>query len=95
MAIPRIKVRGGAQLVYGMRGRAKRAAPLVLIHSLAMDHTFWNAVAPALSEGTAFLTYDCRGHGQSDKPDGSYRVEQLGNDLADLLDQPLEVAPAQ
>jgi 3-oxoadipate enol-lactonase len=69
-----------------VQGRATHAAPLVLIHSLAMDHTFWNAVTPALSEATAVLTYDCRGHGQSDKPDGPYRAEQFADDLADLLD---------
>jgi len=86
MAVSKIRVRDGAQLAFEVRGRAKNAAPLVLIHSLAMDCTFWNAVAPALSEATCVLTYDCRGHGQSDKPDGAYRVEQFADDLADLLD---------
>src|SRR5262249_20887192 len=86
MAVSKIKVRDGAQLACEVRGRATHAAPLVLIHSLAMDHTFWNAVTPALSEATAVLTYDCRGHGQSGKPDGPYRVQQFADDLADLLD---------
>ncbi len=86
MSVAKIRVRDGAQLAYEVRGRTTHAAPLVLIHSLAMDHTFWDAVTPALSEATAVLTYDCRGHGQSDKPDGPYRVEQFADDLADLLD---------
>jgi 3-oxoadipate enol-lactonase len=97
MAVSKIKARDGTQLAYDVRGRVKPPPyppPLagegregvVLIHSLAMDHTFWNAVAPALSEATAVLTYDCRGHGQSDKPDGPYLVEQFADDLADLLD---------
>ena len=97
MAVSKIKVRDGAQLAYDVRGRVKPPPyppPLagegregvVLIHSLAMDRTFWNAVAPALSEATAVLTYDCRGHGQSDKPEGPYLVEQFADDLADLLD---------
>src|SRR5262252_7975415 len=86
MAVSKIKVRDGAQLAYEVRGRVKEANPLVLIHSLAMYHTFWNAVTPSLSETTAVLTYDCRGHGQSDKPDGLYLVEQFAHDLADLLD---------
>jgi 3-oxoadipate enol-lactonase len=51
-----------------------------------MDRSFWNFVAPALAEKTAVLTYDCRGHGASDKPKGPYRVEQFAGDLADLLD---------
>jgi 3-oxoadipate enol-lactonase len=86
MAVSRFRARDGAQLAYEVQGRAKHAAPVVLIHSLAMDHTFWNAVAPAVSEATGVLTYDCRGHGQSDKPTGAYRVEQFADDLADLLD---------
>jgi 3-oxoadipate enol-lactonase len=86
MAVSRFRARDGAQLAYEVQGRPKHAAPVVLIHSLAMDHTFWNAVAPAVSQVTGVLTYDCRGHGQSDKPEGAYRVEQFADDLADLLD---------
>ncbi len=48
MTISRMKVRDGAQLAYEVRGRVKDAPPIVLIHSLGMDHTFWNEVAPAL-----------------------------------------------
>jgi len=32
------------------------------------------------------LTYDCRGHGASDKPAGPYTVELFPRDLADLMD---------
>jgi len=62
----------------------KDAPPIALIHSLAMDHTFWDAVTPALTETTGVLVYDCRGHGRSDKPKGPYRVEAFADDLADL-----------
>jgi 3-oxoadipate enol-lactonase len=86
MTISTVKVRDGAQLAYELRGRVKDVPPVVLIHSLGMDHTFWNAVAPALTETTAVLVYDCRGHGHSDKPAGPYRVEAFADDLADLLD---------
>src|SRR5579859_1278422 len=86
MTISAMKARDGTQIAYEVRGRIKEAAPVVLIHSLAMDHTFWNAVTPALTEATATLVYDCRGHGRSDKPKGPYRVEQFADDLADLLD---------
>src|SRR5262252_6840948 len=86
MAVSKINVRDGAQLAYEVRGRVTDAAPVVLIHSLAMDHTFWNAVTPGLSEATAVLTYDCRGHGQSDKPSGPFLVEQFADDLVDFLD---------
>ena len=86
MTISTMSVRDGARLAYELRGRLKDAPPIVLIHSLGMDHTFWNAVTPALTETTAVLVYDCRGHGRSDKPAGPYRVEAFADDLADLLD---------
>ena len=86
MTVSRLKVRDGTQLAYELRGRVGDAPPVVLIHSLGMDRTFWNMVTPALAHATAVLLYDCRGHGQSDKPKGPYRVEQFANDLADLMD---------
>jgi 3-oxoadipate enol-lactonase len=86
MTASTMKVRDGAALVYEVQGRARDTLPVVLIHSLGMDRGFWNAVAPALTATTAVLTYDCRGHGQSDKPAGPYRVEWFADDLADLLD---------
>jgi 3-oxoadipate enol-lactonase len=86
MTMARTKLRDGVELVYEIRGRMTDAPPVVLIHSLGMDHTFWNAVTPALTEETAVLVYDCRGHGGSDRPDGPYRVEAFAQDLAELLD---------
>lgn len=86
MTVSKLKVRDGIQLACELRGRVGDAPPVVLIHSLGMDRTFWNAVTPALAQATAVFLYDCRGHGQSDKPKGPYRIEQFANDLADLMD---------
>src|ERR1700760_4206939 len=86
MTMARTKLRDGVELVYEIRGKLKDVPPVVLIHSLGMDHTFWNAVTPALTDQTAVLVYDCRGHGRSDKPAGPYRVEGFAEDLAQLLD---------
>ena len=86
MTLARTKLRDGVELVYDIRGRLKDAPPVVLIHSLGMDHAFWDAVTPALADETAVLVYDCRGHGRSDKPGGPYRVEGFAEDLAQLLD---------
>jgi len=86
MTASAMKVRDGARLLYEVAGQPGDALPVVLIHSLGMDLSFWHAVAPALAATTAVLTYDCRGHGRSDKPAGPYRVEQFADDLADLID---------
>jgi 3-oxoadipate enol-lactonase len=86
MAIQKITVRDGAQIACEVRGYTKASPPIVLVHSLAMDHTFWEPVASLLIGTTAVLTYDCRGHGLSDKPEGNYRVENFATDLADLVE---------
>jgi 3-oxoadipate enol-lactonase len=86
MAVTKVKVRDGVELACEARGYTKVSPPLVLVHSLAMDHTFWDAVALPLTGTTTVLTYDCRGHGRSGKPEGSYFVEQFADDLADLID---------
>jgi 3-oxoadipate enol-lactonase len=86
MAIQKVRMRDGAEIACEVRGYANASPPLVLVHSLAMDHTFWDAVASLLIGTTTVLTYDCRGHGQSDKPEGRYCVEEFADDLADLVE---------
>jgi 3-oxoadipate enol-lactonase len=86
MALKKVKVRDGVEIACEARGYTKASPPIVFVHSLAMDHTFWNTVATMLAGTTTVLTYDCRGHGLSDKPEGWYLVEQFADDLADLVD---------
>ena len=81
------KLRDGTRLVYDIHGRDDGRPRLVLIHSLGMDRFFWERVIPTMAGDAAILTYDCRGHGASDKPKGPYRVEKFADDLAELMDQ--------
>src|SRR4030081_1956341 len=80
------KLRDGTRLVYDIHGRDDGRPRLVLIHSLGMDRFFWERVIPIVANDAAILTYDCRGHGASDKPKGPYRVEKFADDLAELMD---------
>src|SRR5688572_13827354 len=81
----RVPVRDGTRLAYRLnKGNGK--GHVVLIHSLAMDASFWDRVTPLLKDQADVLVYDCRGHGQSDKSTGPYTVELFADDLADLLD---------
>jgi 3-oxoadipate enol-lactonase len=81
----RVPVRDGTRIAYRLvKGNGK--GRVVLIHSLAMDASFWDRVTPLLQDHADVLVYDCRGHGQSDKPDGPYTVERFADDLAYLLD---------
>ena len=74
----------GTRIAYALHGEGKNG--IALIHSLAMDRRFWQPVVERLAQTTPVLTFDCRGHGQSDKPGGPYTVELCARDLADLLD---------
>ena len=62
------------------------APRLVLIHSLALDRHMWDAIVARLEPHAEVLTYDCRGHGQSDRKPGHYTAELFADDLAQLLD---------
>ena len=79
-------VRDGTRLAYTLRDAGAAAPRVALVHSLAMDRTFWQPVADLLAPKASVLTWDCRGHGASDKPAGPYTVELFARDLADLLD---------
>jgi 3-oxoadipate enol-lactonase len=82
-----VKLRDGTNLVYDIHGKDDGRPRIALIHSLAMDRTFWTPVVERLAADAAVLTFDCRGHGASDKPKGPYTVEQFADDLAELMDQ--------
>ena len=59
---------------------------LVLIHSLALDTSIWDAVVAELASELEILVYDCRGHGRSDRRPGPYSTRLFADDLAAILD---------
>jgi 3-oxoadipate enol-lactonase len=74
-------------IAYTLRSAPRPGAPrLALIHSLALDGGIWNGVAAKLAGEAEILTYDCRGHGQSDRSAGPFTTELFAGDLAELLD---------
>ncbi len=81
------KTADGCSIDYTLHAAFKENAPrLTLIHSLALDRSIWDGVVHAFAGDAHVLTYDCRGHGKSDKPAGPYTVEQYARDLAELFD---------
>jgi 3-oxoadipate enol-lactonase len=77
----------GATLAFTLRAAPQPRAPkLALIHSLALDRTIWDGVALRLESEADILTYDCRGHGLSDRRPQRYTAELFARDLAELLD---------
>lgn len=73
-----------ATTLYGAANAGQ--ARIALVHSLAMDRLFWRSVAERLAGHAAVLTYDARGHGESDKPVGPYSTARFAQDLLELLD---------
>lgn len=59
---------------------------ILLLHGLASNARIWELTAPHLaSQGWRVIAPDLRGHGQTDKPEGSYGFDQYRADLAALL----------
>jgi pimeloyl-ACP methyl ester carboxylesterase len=63
-----------------------RGSPLILIHGLADDHRLWRKAVPDLALRHRVILYDVRGHGQSTVGEADGTLDQLGGDLARLLD---------
>ena len=68
--------------------------PVLLIHgSTSTGQNDWATVIPALAERRRVIVPDCRGHGRSDNPRGTYAFREMAADLAELTRQ-LDAAPA-
>lgn len=82
MAFARIN---GALLHYRLDGRVD-APVLALVNSLGTDARIWDGVVALLADRYRLVSYDKRGHGLSDAPDGDYTIDDEVDDLAGLLD---------
>lgn len=81
----------GVRLFYELEGQGK--IPLVLVHGGWSSHHSWDFVVPKLTNSFRVLTYDRRGHSQSERPEGQGSVLEDVADLAVLLEK-LELVPA-
>ncbi|GAA1599145.1 3-oxoadipate enol-lactonase [Kribbella sancticallisti] len=65
-------------------------APVVLLGtSLGTAQAMWAPQVKALAERFRVITFDHRGHGESEAPPGPYSIEDLGGDVVDLLNESL------
>lgn len=81
----------GVQLYWELVGRS--GEPVVLVHGSWVDHHNWDRVVPALAQSFRVLTYDRRGHSQSERPAPPGSVREDVADLAALIEE-LQLAPA-
>ena len=70
-----------------------RGERIVLVHGSWGNHANWSPIVPLLSESFQVLTYDRRGHSQSEPPTGEGTLDQDVADLGALIEY-LDFAPA-
>lgn len=81
----------GIGLFYEITGSGR--IPVVLVHGSWSSHRSWDAVVPGLAKSFRVVTYDRRGHSDSERPATQGSVREDVADLGALLEQ-LGLAPA-
>ena len=76
----------GVTITFTRRAAPNAEAPrIALIHSLALDRSVWDGVVERLKSEAEILTYDCRGHGRSDRRAAAFTAELFARDLGELF----------
>ena len=60
---------------------------LIFSNSLGSNYHMWDELVPYLLPYFQVLLVDTRGHGGTDKPEGPYSIEMLGEDVLQLMDE--------
>jgi pimeloyl-ACP methyl ester carboxylesterase len=81
----------GVGLYYKISGSGE--IPIVLVHGSWASHHTWDAIVPLLTDVFRVVTYDRRGHSQSERPPGQGSIREDVDDLAALIAH-LDLAPA-
>jgi pimeloyl-ACP methyl ester carboxylesterase len=76
----------GAKINYMILGTRQDKSPIVLVHGLGANISFWYMkIAKKLTEDRQVIIYDLRGHGYSDTTPSGYDTSTMEKDLAELL----------
>jgi pimeloyl-ACP methyl ester carboxylesterase len=91
-AIVRKSVRAGDPFVKYTISYLEAGPPdgpvLVLLHGLASDSETWDrAIGPLAAAGLRVIAVDLLGHGESDKPNRSYLLDDFADSLRYFLDE--------
>jgi pimeloyl-ACP methyl ester carboxylesterase len=76
---------GNIQTYYEQHGDS--GPPLVFIHGAGASHDMWKPQAEYFSKTYTVITYDMRGHQQSEGSDDKYTCELFADDLHHLIDR--------
>lgn len=75
----------GLTMNYQERG-LPQGLPVVFVHGFPFSHAMWDPQMMALPQDYRAISYDVRGHGESEAGDGQYSIEYFVDDLVGLLD---------
>ncbi len=75
----------GLTINYEVAGPTDKMS-IVFIHGFPFSHAMWQPQVETFSSDFQIVTYDIRGHGDSDVGDGQYLIEFFVDDLFGLLD---------
>lgn len=81
----------GVRIAHEQTGTA--GPPVVLVHGSWGSHASWDPVVPRLARRHRVITYDRRGHGDSERPPGQGHFAEDVADLAGIVER-LGPAPA-
>jgi pimeloyl-ACP methyl ester carboxylesterase len=82
----RTVVAGGHTIAYQEAGPADGPV-VILLHGLASDGDTWDrAIGPLAAHGLRVIALDLLGHGQSDKPQSEYLLDDFIESVAEFLD---------
>ncbi len=82
---PRFVDRGTHRIRYDVLGD-DNAPPVLLVMGMAFASSAWDTLPGALAERFRVITYDNRGTGHSPLPRGFFRMSDLADDAAAVLD---------
>jgi pimeloyl-ACP methyl ester carboxylesterase len=74
----------GLRLHYAEQGEPG-GSPLILLHGYSDSWFTWSRVLPLLSPRCRAYALDLRGHGNSDRPAGSYGMDELASDVVAFM----------
>ena len=86
--MPKLKV-NNIELYYETTGQGQN---ILFIHGLGSSTRDWEMQIPTFSKNYQTITFDLRGHGQSQKPSGPYSMSLFAKDTAELI-KSLGIAP--
>ena len=58
---------------------------IVMFHAVGMCSQIWNSTARDLAQDYHVLSFDFRGHGDTEHPGSGYTFEQIGEDVASVI----------